>query len=151
MLCDICQRPAAGKCSGCGAFCCADHGGQRCFRCAGAFMAVKSDVVEVKERTDTAIYTSDKDSRYAGKGYLQCFTKPGMQTIYIDDPGPPACHLCESLAKAICSNCQQLFCAQHRGTKNLCQSCARSSRLGLWILFGMLLAVALLIFLNRWN
>lgn len=146
MLCDICQRPATGQCSGCGSFLCADHGGGRCFRCAGAFAPVKPQVVEIPP--DTTIYTTDKDSRHAGKGYLQCYTRPAMETIHIDDPEPPSCLVCRRLARHICSNCHQLFCERHRGGGDLCRRCNRSALLGLWILAAVLLLVVVLVILN---
>ena len=43
MECDICQRPAGSRCLGCGALVCPDHGGERCFRCAGATLEFDGD------------------------------------------------------------------------------------------------------------
>jgi hypothetical protein len=87
--------------------------------------------VQLEVPADTAIYTTDRDSRYSGTGYLQCYTKPGMPTIYLDDTGPPECHLCQGLAKVICRNCHQLVCPEHSSGSDLCRSCAGSSWVGL--------------------
>jgi len=145
MLCDVCQRPAGLRCAGCGALVCADHGGERCFRCAGTLAVVTQQAVEVP--ADTAIYTTDRDSRYSGKGYLQCYTRSELVSIYVDDPGPPSCHACGGLARHICRNCQQLFCQQHRGGDELCRACARSSLVGLWVAGAAILLLILFVFL----
>jgi hypothetical protein len=147
MNCDVCQREAAGHCSGCGALYCRDHGGERCFRCSTVLTAVEPRTFE--ELTETGFYTTERGSRYAGKGYLQCYTKPEMETIYLDDPGPPACHVCQGLARFICNNCQQLFCSDHRGGKTLCLHCARSSLLGVWVFLGALAVLAFFVLLSH--
>lgn len=146
MNCEICQRPASQECSDCGTLYCPDHGGEKCFRCAGKLVSPRSRVVELPP--ETAIYTTEKASRYSGKSYLQCYTKPGIRTVYVDDPGPPACHQCGGLARQICNNCHQLFCADHQGGKELCQTCASSSNLGIVILLATGFFLGLVMLLN---
>jgi hypothetical protein len=105
------------------------------------------------EPTETAIYTTDKDSQYAGKGYLQCYTDTytGMVSIYVDDPEPPSCHECGKLARHICRNCHQVYCQDHRGGADLCRSCARSSLVGLWVAGAALLVLGLLVVLLTYH
>ena len=134
MLCDICQRPASCRCGTCNLYCCDDHGGERCFRCAGELTRVE---LTVDPEREMGVWTADRYSRPSGKGYLQCYSKPAMPTIYIDDDGPPECYECGALARQICSSCQNLFCPEHAGTKSICASCARSSLLGI-IVFGIM-------------
>lgn len=147
MLCDVCQRDAAVRCAVCGVSFCPDHGGDRCFRCAGSLARLTTTVREID--ANTAIYTTERDSRYAGKGYLQCYTKTEMASIYIDDPGPPECYQCQSLAKFVCQNCQQLYCPAHRGGANLCRHCSRSSWLGLWVALTMMALLGLCLLFIR--
>jgi hypothetical protein len=91
---------------------------------------------------ETAVYTVDRDSRWAGKGYLQCSIEPKIPTVYLEDREPPSCAECGALARKICSNCLNLYCADHAGNKTLCRRCLNSSRVGLVILGIMGLAVA---------
>ncbi len=145
MLCDVCQRTAAGRCNGCNAYYCPDHGGQYCFRCAATLVPADAEIKA--PALETAVYTVDRASRWAGRGYLQCTIEPGMPTVYLDDRGPPACGVCGGLARKICSHCLSLFCPEHAGTATLCQSCVRSSRMGIFILAAVFLLFGLLVLL----
>jgi hypothetical protein len=147
MLCEVCQRDAVGWCKGCGAYLCADHGGERCFRCAGLLAAVQ----QPKPPLEQAVYTLERDSRWGGKGYLQCYVEPSRPTIHIDDPGPPACYECGALTRRLCAHCHALFCPEHAGGKELCLNCLRSSRLGMAVLAIMLLLFVLLMFFCQMN
>ena len=83
-----------------------------------------NSVVEIESVDETSVYTTDSEPRYAGKGYLQDAPRSRMATIYIDDPDPPECNECGRLAKQLCKNCQQLYCAEHEGGNELCAYCA---------------------------
>jgi hypothetical protein len=121
MNCTVCGNEAIGKCVGCGAPLCRDHGPEYCPACAvGVFS---------REAAPTVGH---------GKGYLQSPEKPRMETIYIDDDGPPSCYLCQALARKICQNCHQLVCKEHVVKGDWCDQCARSARLGTWLTLGIL-------------
>lgn len=150
MLCVVCERVAAGWCQGCGALYCSDHGGGRCFRCAGAFIGVEPEC-HPPAAPNAAIFTLDRQSHWSGKGYLQCLGPSALPTVYVDDPGPPACHECGGLAKKVCSNCHTLFCGDHAGTAVLCRSCLRSSRLGMAVLATVIVLLGLLMLLYQWH
>jgi hypothetical protein len=127
MLCKFCTREAAGKCVGCGAAICPDHGQDYCPSCAGA------------------VYSQDADPTVGhGKGYLQSPAKPRMETIYIDNDGPPSCYRCQALARKICQNCHQLYCPEHAGSADWCDQCAKSARAGTWWTLGILAGIAAL-------
>jgi hypothetical protein len=127
MKCSYCTNEAIGKCVGCGAPMCRDHGSEYCQHCSGA------------------VYSRDAEPTVGlGKGYLQSPSKPRMETIYIDDDGPPSCYRCQGLAKKICQNCHQLYCLEHAGSADWCDQCAKSSRVGTWLTLGILVAAAAL-------
>jgi hypothetical protein len=127
MLCKFCTKEAAGKCVGCGAGICRDHGQEYCPECAAAVYAQDAD--------PTAGY---------GKGYLQSPAKPRMETIYVDDDGPPSCYRCQGLARKICQNCHQLYCPEHAGKGEWCDQCAKAARTGTWMMLGIVAAVVAL-------
>jgi hypothetical protein len=62
-----------------------------------------------------------------------------------EDPGPPSCYRCGGLAKRICRNCENLYCGEHAGRSDLCDSCARSSWMALWIMLGVLIVILALV------
>jgi hypothetical protein len=138
MLCELCQDEAVGACVACGAVFCAAHAPAFCFRCAAAVRAAEPG----RAGTSTAFVAGDREPRPSGKGYLQC-TTVGRPTTYLEDRQPPACYRCRALARRVCHNCQALFCPQHAGGPELCDLCARSSRLGLFVLLGTIGALGL--------
>jgi hypothetical protein len=140
MQCELCQDEAVGSCRACGAAFCAGHAPAFCFRCAAAVRAAPHG----KGNLNTAVVSGDKNPRPAGKGYLQC-TTTGRPTVHLEDAGPPACHRCGALARRVCRNCQNLYCQDHAGGADVCDVCARSARLGLYILLGVALAFGLLL------
>jgi hypothetical protein len=140
MQCELCQQEAVGACRACGAAYCASHAPSFCFRCA---VAIGADAYG-KGNLNTAVVSGDKTPRPSGKGYLQC-TASGRPTVYLEDSGPPACYQCGALARRVCRNCQALFCPDHAGGADVCAGCARSSRLGLFILLGLGLVFGLLL------
>jgi hypothetical protein len=127
MLCKFCTSEAVGKCVSCGAALCANHGGEYCPSCTGA------------------VYSRTADPTVGlGKGYLQSPAKPRMETIHIDDDGPPSCYRCQGLARKICENCHQLYCLEHAGSGAWCDQCAQSARRGTWLVLGILAGIAAL-------
>jgi hypothetical protein len=144
MQCELCQHEAVGACKACGTGFCADHAAPFCFRCATAIIAVE------RSPSSTSVVADDRPPRYSGKGYLQC-TARSRPTIHVEDPGPPACYRCQALARRVCRNCQGLFCPEHAAGDELCDLCARSSRLGLVVLGAMLLLMAALLLLTWWS
>lgn len=147
MLCDICQQPATEQCPVCWTPLCADHGGPVCCHCAAA---ARNSTGGPSAPTSTAIYTTERNSRRVwARSYLPCTMRPGMPTIYLEDPGPPSCHECQGLARQLCRHCQQLFCPEHAGGPELCRQCARSSLIGLVILATITLSMTTLVFLGR--
>lgn len=130
MLCDICQHEAVGKCLSCGIAFCSNHGNRCCFRCSAAVVAAEPS----RRSPTTAIRSTElPPPSVSGKGYLQCETT-ARPTIYLDDPEPPGCYICQGLARHICRNCHNLYCPEHAAGSELCASCARSSLWGLIIL-----------------
>jgi hypothetical protein len=127
MICAFCTNEAVGKCVGCGAAMCRDHQQEYCASCAAG------------------IYSRQADPTVGhGKGYLQSPSKPRMETIYIDDDGPPECYRCQALARKICQNCHQLVCAEHAVKGDWCDQCAQSARLSTWMTLGILLGLTVL-------
>ncbi len=90
-----------------------------------------------QEPIETNVYTTDKTSRPT-KGYLPCYTKPRIPTVYLDDPEPPGCYQCGELAEHTCRNCRNTYCPEHQGVAELCKSCTDSSNFGLLLFFSML-------------
>ena len=123
MICHFCSRDTAAKCVSCGLAICPDHGKRYCQVCSNAVFS-RETVTGQREQ----------------KGYLQCPSKPQMPTIYLDDDGPPACYKCEALARKVCQNCQSLYCREHagKGGGGLCDQCAAASRVGTWVVLGMI-------------
>src|SRR5262249_40606088 len=65
-----------------------------------------------------------------------------------DEYAPPACYQCQGLTRAICRNCHSPYCYEHKGPPGLCTVCGASARLGSYIFFGVLSALALFFLLN---
>jgi hypothetical protein len=144
MQCELCQEEAVGACRACGATYCAGHAPSFCFRCATAIRTAGP----AQGNSSTAVVSGDRNPRPAGRGYLQCVSR-GRPTVHVEDAGPPACYRCRALARRVCHNCLGLFCPEHAGGRGLCDACARSSRLGLFILLGLALALGLLFLWGR--
>jgi hypothetical protein len=140
MQCELCQHEAVTACEVCGTGFCADHISPFCFRCATAIKAARQD----RGSSSTAIVSGDREPRFSGKGYLQ-EDVPARPTVHVEDAGPPACYRCGGLARRLCQNCHNLFCPEHAGGSELCDHCARSSRLGLLVVGGMLLLLGVLL------
>ena len=124
MICHFCTNEAAGKCASCGLGICPEHGGKYCRVCSGAVFSHETVTGERQE-----------------KGYLQCPPKPEMETIYIDDDGPPECYQCQGLARKICHNCHNLFCKEHAGQGDWCDRCTHSARVGTWVTAGVVAVI----------
>ncbi len=145
MLCDICQRPAAGHCADCGTYFCKDHGDGACFKCSGAFTTIDG-LFNAVEIVETNVYTNQSESRQRGGrgGKLQCETR-SMPTVYINDEAPE-CYSCGGYAKYHCRHCDVLSCHEHLANSGMCRSCDSSSMIGVYIFVG---ALALL-FTSLW-
>jgi hypothetical protein len=118
MICHFCNQETTRKCESCGLAICATHGERYCQVCSGAVFSKEVPGAE-------------------GQAYLQCPPKPRMETIYIDDDGPPECYRCQGLARRVCQNCLNLYCPEHAGTKEWCDQCAKSARIGTWLAVGI--------------
>jgi hypothetical protein len=125
MICHFCNHEAAAKCVSCGLAICPEHGDRYCKVCSGA---VFSREVMTGERAE--------------RGYLQCPIKPPMETIYLDDDGPPECYRCHGLARQVCQICHRIYCKDHAAKGNMCDACAKSARLGTWIALAILAVVS---------
>src|SRR5206468_2250559 len=114
MICHFCTRETAVKCVSCGLAICGDHGARYCHVCSGAVFSKEVPPAQ-------------------GTAYLQCPPKPRMETIYIDDDGPPECYRCQGIARRVCQNCHNLFCREHGGKGDWCDLCTHSARVGNWL------------------
>jgi hypothetical protein len=70
-----------------------------------------------------------------------------MPTIYLDDDGPPSCHVCDGLARLICENCHNLYCAEHAGRRGWCAECTRSGRTGMLLSLGVFAFIGMIFLL----
>jgi hypothetical protein len=118
MICHFCNQETSRKCDSCGLAICSTHGERYCHVCSGAVFSKEVPGAE-------------------GKAYLQCPPKPRMETIYLDDDGPPECYRCQALARRVCQNCLNLYCPEHAGTKEWCDQCAKAARVGTWLTAGV--------------
>jgi|SRR5579864_577158 len=129
--CYICGEEAISRCYTCGQLICGKHGGENCERCRSAVMAGDPRGAHV-----SVVPLADGDAR-AG------WWRPQQAEAY----QPPACYECKGLARQVCQNCQNRYCREHAGPRNLCAACGRSARLGVLfflLAIGMMFAVILL-------
>ena len=121
MSCHICGQEAIDRCYTCGQLFCGEHGRVNCIRC------------------ETGIAPADNRADRISAGRLRD-EKTGRVAWWraqeAEDFEPPSCHICQGLARRVCRNCQQHYCAEHAGPSYLCQTCGRSSLLGIWCLLG---------------
>ncbi len=130
MNCHVCGEEAVGRCFTCGALFCAEHGDRNCAGCAHGIV--------------TGDYRADRISQAPRTGSTgrRFWWRPQVA----DDYEPPACSICGGLARLVCRNCRELYCADHAGAAaELCARCARSSRLGIWVMVISLGLVGLLL------
>jgi hypothetical protein len=125
LICHYCNHEAHGKCASCGLAVCPAHGGRYCCVCSNAVFAV------------------EKPEDPFGRQFLQCPPKPQMQTIYLDDDGPPECYACQGIARKVCQNCHNLFCKEH-GKDGWCDECTKQARVGTWLTAGIVAAMFIL-------
>jgi hypothetical protein len=128
--CHECSGEAVGKCKSCGLAFCSGHGADLCRTCAVGFMELEPG-----------------RARPGVRVFLQCENRPRMPTVYLDDDGPPACHVCDGLARHVCENCHQLYCPEHAGRRGWCEECTRSSRAGLLLSLGVFGFIGVVLFL----
>jgi hypothetical protein len=127
MICHFCNRDAPAKCHSCGLPICPEHGSRYCQVC--------SEAVFSREKV-----TGERE----GKAFLQCPPRPQMETIYLDDDGPPECYRCPALARKVCQNCHNLFCLDHAGKGDWCDRCTRAAKVGNWLTVAIVGVVAVL-------
>jgi hypothetical protein len=117
MSCQICGREAIGRCYSCGALFCAEHGDTNCCRC------------------DTSVMAGDPSPERITATSRQPTQHPGWwRPQAAEEYHPPACYQCQGIARQVCPNCQQRFCAEHAGKNGMCAQCHQSSFLGVVVL-----------------
>jgi hypothetical protein len=132
MECALCGLPAQGCCPAGAAPFCQRHRPAFCFRCAALV-----DPPPAETPSPTAI-------RAGPPPPVPPKHPPSLRwlSIYVEeDAGPPACAVCGRLTRRRCRHCQTLFCAAHAAGPDLCLTCARSARLGLWVLLTLAAAL----------
>jgi hypothetical protein len=129
MVCHECAQEAAGQCRSCRRAFCSGHGAELCRTCA------------------VSVTTADNASRLVARRYLQCENARRMPTVFLDDPGPPACYFCEGLARQLCENCHNLYCPDHAGCPGWCAGCTHSARTGMRFAALVFLFLALILLL----
>ena len=123
MPCHVCHGEAVGRCYHCGRLYCADHDVKgNCSSCASAVHVVLDDKVSTSALPGST---------------PRAWWRPKVE----EDPGPPSCYRCGGLAHQVCHNCDHLFCSEHAGRRDLCDSCARSSWMAMWVVLGVLLVL----------
>lgn len=131
MHCYRCDAEAVDRCYTCGALFCAAHGDVNCERC------------------DTAVAAGDvRPDRIAARPMPANHQTGWWRPQRAEDFTPPACYQCHGLARRSCRNCGNYFCPEHAGNIGLCVHCDRSSIMGLYILFGILIALAVMVWVG---
>ena len=134
MPCHICGQEAVERCFTCGKLFCAQHGQVNCQRC------------------QTAIAPGDRRAdRVSAEPMADRQGPAWWRPQLAEDYEPPACYVCQGLARKTCRNCERLFCGEHAGPAGLCRECGRSSQLSLLILIGILGLMAAMILRGLWN
>jgi hypothetical protein len=134
MNCHLCEVEAVTRCHNCGALLCAEHGGKDddCRRCT------------------TAIAAGDPGGNRISATPLGQLKTPGWwRPQQAEEYQPPACYACQGLTRAVCRNCQNRYCYEHKGPSGLCGECGRSARLGMVIFVGIF-SIMLLFCLYHW-
>ena len=129
--CYNCKAEAVSRCYTCGRLICAKHGRENCHRCDTAVMAGSPPPLHVSTTPLAPL-----DTKHG-------WWRPQQAAEFV----PPACYVCDALARRICRNCQSRYCPDHAGPSDLCMACGKSARLGLivfLIAIGMLIAMVLL-------
>ncbi len=133
MPCHICQAEAVCRCYNCGELVCAEHGkSDLCPNCSTGFAAGDP-------RAGGICVEPLPNQQHHG------WWRPQEAEEY----KPPACYECKGLARAVCRNCQVHYCSEHAGRNGLCQDCARSANMGIYVFAGMV-ALIVLMFLFNW-
>ena len=127
MACHFCGQEAIDRCYTCGNLFCAKHGQVNCIHC------------------ETGIAAGDKRADRISAVRLR--REPDGQRAWwrpqpAEDREIPSCHICQGLARRVCSNCELHYCAEHAGPAFLCRDCGRSSLLGVWCFLGGLAIMA---------
>ena len=131
MACHICSQEAVGRCFNCGQLFCADHGSENCTRCDTALKAGDP-------RQDRVSRVRLHDMNHAA------WWRPRQAEEY----SPPACYQCRGIARNVCINCGDRYCAEHAGVAGICAACGQSSQLGLFILFAVAAVFGVMVMLN---
>lgn len=130
MSCHVCGQEAVGRCYSCGALYCDQHGDGTCARC------------------DTSIVAGDPREDRISPSPRPAMQRPGWwRPQPAEAYAPPACYQCQGIARRVCPNCLERFCAEHAGKNGMCAQCTESSFLGIVILAGVALFLgALMLF-----
>jgi hypothetical protein len=121
MSCHICGQEAVDRCYTCGQLFCEKHGQVNCSRC-------ETGIAPGDNRADRVSAGRLRDEPEGRKAWWRA--QPA------EDYELPSCHICQGLARRVCRNCELHYCAEHAGPSQLCQTCGRSSLMGIWCLLG---------------
>lgn len=132
MTCHICKAEAVSRCYTCGELVCAEHGkGDTCPRCSGGFAA-----------------GDPRHDRIAVVPLLQKKQSGWWRPQQAEEYSPPACFVCQGLARRTCRNCQVHYCSDHAGSNGLCRECSRSANLGIYVMLGIVGLFGVVLFFN---
>lgn len=131
MSCHVCGQEAISRCFSCGRLFCEKHGQETCVRC------------------QTGITASDlRADRVSAQRLSPSGERAWWRPQEADEYVPPACHLCQGLARRTCVYCQKLYCADHAGRDGGCSECNRSAWMANLVIAIIVLAVAGLLLLR---
>jgi len=133
MACHVCGGEAVGRCFSCGRLFCEKHGSKNCVTCENG----------IAEGNPSPDRVTAKRSRVA---HAAAWWRP----VPADDYSPPACYVCKSLTRAVCSSCGRNYCAEHAGRKSTCLNCNDPSNVSIYVVGGFLLAMMFFVLVAAW-
>ena len=127
MTCHICDHEAVGRCYTCGGLFCEVHGSVNCVRC------------------ETGIVPGDsRDDRISRVRLTETARPNWWRPQEAEDYEPPACAVCQGLARNVCIQCGDRYCGTHAGQNGLCSPCQRKLRGGNLLLALLIIGMGVL-------